>query len=49
MNTSRGKRNFKSKFCEHLKKIRVVYPDARFDFDEDSLILKPSPTHVFAR
>lgn len=46
MNTAQGKRSFKYKFCEQLKKIRVIYPDALIEVETDYLVLKPSPTHV---
>lgn len=39
-------RMFKSKFIEQLKKVKVAYPKANVDFNEQGLILKPSPTHV---
>jgi hypothetical protein len=43
---SQGVRNFKKAFLRELKKIYVLYPEAKIEFIDDGLILKPSPTHI---
>jgi len=42
-------RNFKLSFLEQLKKVSVIYPEARFEPTETGLILKPSPTHILPK
>lgn len=44
--TPRGKRNFKSKFNDQVKKVLMVYPDAKLEAKKAGLVLLPSPTHV---
>jgi hypothetical protein len=44
--TARGTRNFKAKFITQLKKVLVVYPEAKADEGDRGLRLKPSKTHV---
>lgn len=39
-------RNFKVAFLEQLKKVSVIYPEAKFEVTDKGLILKPSPTHI---
>lgn len=39
-------RDFKAALLYELRKVLVVYPDARVEPGEEGLILKPSPTHV---
>jgi hypothetical protein len=44
--TAQGKADFKRKFLMQLKKVQAVYPEANLDTGKDSLVLKPSPSHV---
>ncbi|WP_018417332.1 replication protein RepA [Teredinibacter turnerae] len=44
--TQEGTRNFKKKFLMHLKKVLLVYPDAKLEDCGQTLLLKPSPTHI---
>jgi hypothetical protein len=44
--TQRGKRNFKTKFVEALKKVALVYPGLNADPLPDGLELRPSRTHI---
>ncbi len=44
--TSQGKRDFKKAFLKHMKKINVVYPEARVDEGSYGLKLLPSKPHV---
>lgn len=39
-------RNFRQEFRRQLKKVRLVYPNARVEANTDALLLYPSPTHV---
>ncbi|MGE3550926.1 MAG: replication protein RepA [Geobacter sp.] len=39
-------RDFKAALLTELKKVQVVYPEAKIGIDEAGLILKPSPTHI---
>lgn len=41
-----GKRNFKKKFIDALKKVTLLYPELNCDVEISGLILKPSKTHV---
>ncbi len=43
---NQGRRNFKKAFLHALKKVRVVYPDARLDENAGNLILLPSRLHI---
>ncbi len=43
---SEGRRNFKKKFLKHLKKVHVVYRNAKVSEGNFGLILKPSKTHI---
>ncbi len=45
MNTQ-GTRNFKKKFLAQMKKVLVVYPEARAAQGDTGLLLKPSKPHV---
>ncbi len=38
--------SFKRRLKETMVKIKVIYPQAKFDFDNKGLILYPSPTHI---
>jgi hypothetical protein len=38
--------DFKISFLEQLKKVHLVYPEARVSENENGLLLKPSPTHI---
>jgi hypothetical protein len=44
--TSLGTRHFKHKFKQQLKRVLVVYPQARVEEGKYGLLLRPSPTHV---
>lgn len=44
--TSRGRRHFKEKFIEALKKVSLVYPGLNADPQQDGLALLPSRTHI---
>jgi len=44
--TTRGKLNFKRAFLRQLKKVSVVYPEAKASDGLAGLLLKPSKTHV---
>ena len=39
-------RQFKAALIESLKKVVLVYPEAKVDIDTKGLLLTPSPTHV---
>lgn len=39
-------RQFKSKFLEQLKKVSVIYPQARLENSKKGLVLKPSRPHI---
>lgn len=41
--------DFRAAFKEHLKKVCIVYPEAKVDFAPGGLLLKPSPTHVIQK
>lgn len=41
-----GLRDFKRAFLRELKKVCVIYSEANTDIDRNSLILKPSKTHI---
>jgi hypothetical protein len=38
--------HFKAKFCDALRKVLTVYPDAKVEPQKNGLILKPSKTHI---
>jgi len=44
--TARGKRDFKGKFLGQLKKVSLIYPEAKFEVSEKTICLLPSKTHV---
>ncbi len=44
--TPQGTRDFKKKYLACLKKVLVVYPDAKVGAGDRGLVLKPSKTHV---
>lgn len=44
--TTRGKLNFKRAFLGQLKKVSVVYPEAKVSHSRVGLLIKPSKTHV---
>lgn len=44
--TSQGTRDFKKSFLGHMKKVLVVYPEAKAGEGDRGLRLKPSKTHV---
>lgn len=39
-------RDFKRNFLNQLKSVLIIYPEAKVEASEDSLILKPSPPHI---
>ena len=39
-------RDFKKKFLNHLRSVLTVYPEAKLEADESSLILRPSKPHI---
>lgn len=39
-------RQFKAAFVEQLKKVLIIYPEAKVVELSDGLLLKPSPTHI---
>lgn len=41
-----GLRNFKKKFLLHLKKVLVVYPEAKVGEGVGGLLIRPSKTHI---
>jgi len=41
-----GTRDFKKKFLQHLKKVYVVYPDAKAEDGKKGLLLRPSKPHI---
>ena len=43
---AQGIRNFKKKFLQALKKVTLVYPEAKIVDGGQVLILKPSSTHI---
>lgn len=43
---SQGRRDFKRKLLDALRKVAAVYPDLRADEGEHGLLLLPSPPHV---
>jgi hypothetical protein len=45
-NDSQGTRNFKKKFLLQLKKVLVVYPEARVGEGVSGLLVRPSKTHI---
>jgi hypothetical protein len=44
--TDQGKRNFKRKFLQQLRKVHVLYPQARFEVTGDCLVLLPGKSHI---
>lgn len=44
--TDRAKLDFKRQFLANLRKVGVVYPEARVSYEDTGLILMPSPTHI---
>lgn len=44
--TALGKRHFKSKFLQQLRKVHAIYHQANFEATEDCLVLRPSKPHV---
>lgn len=44
--TERAKLDFKRQFLSNLRKVAIVYPEARVSYDDVGLTLMPSPTHV---
>lgn len=39
-------KHFKQAFIEELRRVMVVYPQARIEVADDGLMVKPSPTHI---
>lgn len=44
--TKQGRYGFKLKLKEHLKKVLLIYKDAKIEESDSGLILLPSPTHI---
>lgn len=44
--TPEGIRSFKKNFLKELKKVQVVYPEAKVDFNSKVFIVKDSPLHI---
>jgi hypothetical protein len=44
--TPQGKRSFKREFLQQLRKVHVLYPQARFEVTGDCLILRPGKSHI---
>jgi hypothetical protein len=44
--TPHGRYEFKRKFLHQLKKVLVIYPEAKIYLKENGLLLSPSPTHI---
>lgn len=44
--TPQGRQGFRRKFTEALKKVRVIYPDAKVESIDGGIMLLPSKTHV---
>jgi len=44
--TRQGRAKFKELFEKHLKKVLVIYPEAKVFPDKNGLLLKPSPPHI---
>lgn len=44
--TRQGRAAFRAAFLKHLKKVHVIYPEAKFSEDKKGLLLIPSPPHV---
>ena len=44
--TKQGRAQFKRDFTEHLRKVLVVYRDAKVDIEDTGVVLHPSRTHV---
>jgi hypothetical protein len=44
--TAQGKRSFKREFLQQLRKVHVLYPQARFEVTGDCLILLPGKSHI---
>ena len=44
--TRQGRNAFKTATMKHLKKVLVLYPEAKVSEHKSGLFLKPSPTHV---
>jgi hypothetical protein len=42
-------RKFKAALIDALKRVAIVYPDARFEIEENGLLLIPSPTAIAKR
>jgi hypothetical protein len=45
-NTPHGRYEFKRKFLHQLKKVLVIYPEAKITIKPKGLLLSPSPTHI---
>lgn len=39
-------RNFKIKFLQQLKKVSIIYPEAKLEVNETGLLLRPSKLHI---
>ena len=45
-NVDQAIRDFKRNFLAALKRVQLVYPEAKFDIEPNGLVLLPSATHV---
>lgn len=45
-NTKQGRHGFKESVKEHLRKVLLIYKDAKVELSDDGLILLPSRTHI---
>ncbi len=47
-NSAQGLRDFRKKFIQQMKRVSVIYPEAKVSTGDYGLILKPSQTHIGA-
>jgi hypothetical protein len=45
-NTPQGLREFKRKFLQQLKKVVVIYPEAKIGIKDTGILISPSAPHV---
>ncbi len=46
MNNRNSRSTFRRNFKETLKRIKILYPNAKFEVQKDGIVLYPSPTHI---
>jgi len=44
--TKQGRKDFKTNFVKGLKRVQIIYPEAKVAVSSKAFILRPSPTHV---